>query len=218
MQFFSKITKGLSLSLLSLLVFQNAIAAPLEQTDTLSKRDTRYISLQEAQDYLKDRYPETDQYLLYSGGSRDQLQNFQGLNAGYYAYNDFFDSTVSQNFDDYFGLPEQDVDVDADTGSQAIATVATDIHVFGAIKYQDWPNSFYSSKEAPYLLEGVNDGRLKTINHMQKGATTTDQVLATEDGEGTITYVDGQSGDNASGAFGDCSQTDQPPECDTPDQ
>lgn len=50
--------------------------------------------------YLKKYYPKTDNYILYTGYSVDQVKAFQKANPGkgYYYYDDFFDAEKSEHY------------------------------------------------------------------------------------------------------------------------
>jgi hypothetical protein len=228
MRFTSYISSRLSLSALSLgvLAFSGlAFAAPISQNGTVSNRAEpceygERLTLDDYTAYLKKYYPATDHYLLYTGESEPQAVNFQNLNSGYYRYADFYDITVSEHFleqwpKDANGCYRPE---DAEAASVAIATVATtDILVFGGVEYQTkGPNSFYTTKEVPVLRTNINSGQLNKITHMIRDATSPTDVLATENANGDITFADGHSNTetNASGSFGDCSTTLDPPTCD----
>lgn len=203
MQFSLHFSRRLSLtalfSLLLLLILDIAIATPLPQNGvgvkSLAARGVQgtQITLDEYIAYLKQYYPDTDKYIEYSGGSKDQVENFQKNNPGYYYYEDFFDGDTSAHFYTAFPLSDDRLD-DGEASSEAISKVATkQITVFGAVEYQteEGKSSFYTNFEAPSNIEGVKSGRLESINHMVKDATDPSQILAKEDGEGVITYQPG---------------------------
>lgn len=186
--------------LLLLISFLNfAVAAPLPRgkddadTSNVNKRASEAepgptITLQEYKDYLNKYYPLTNQYILYSGGSADQVHAFQAENPGYYYYEDFFNAYKSEHYFTAFAEDEWRMD-DGDASSQAIAETAREkIWVFGAAEYKSYPGTFYTSKEAPAILDAVKNGDLSNINHMAKDATSTSDILATEDGDGKFTY------------------------------
>ncbi|KAF1920972.1 hypothetical protein BDU57DRAFT_509485 [Ampelomyces quisqualis] len=220
---------SLSLSAISLYVLAFSgltFAAPISQNSKvlLPRADCEYgerLTLADYVAYLKKYYPATDHYLLYTAGSEAQATNFQGLNAGYYKYSDFYDASISDHFLEQW--PEVDGcfrPEDAEAASVAIATVATsEVLVFGGVEYQTkGPNSFFTTKELPVLKDNINNGQLNKITHMVRDATRPEDVLATEDAAGTITFAAGHTNTetNASGTFGDCSTTLDPPTCDIP--
>jgi hypothetical protein len=226
---FAPTISSLSFSAISLyiLAFSGlAFAAPISQNGNalLPRDDCEYgerLTLADYVAYLQKYYPATDHYLLYTGGSEPQAANFQTLNAGYYKYSDFYDATVSEHFLEQW--PEVDGcfrPEDAEAASVAIATVAAgEVLVFGGVEYQTkGPNSFFTTKEVPVLKDNINSGQLNKITHMVRDATKPEDVLATEDAAGTITFAEGHSNTetNASGTFGDCSTTLDPPTCDIP--
>ena len=158
------------------------------------------ITQEEYVEYLTKYYPETDKYLLYSGGCKDQLMAFKEANPGYF-YDDFYDSDKSQHYKDAFppkpnpieGKPELWREDNGEASSTAIAEVATkEVKVFGAAQYrQIMSESFFAVKEAPTLHEGLDNQRLSTIKHMAKEALHPDEVMATEDSQGKFTYLPG---------------------------
>lgn len=226
---FNSSINSLSFSALSVyvLTFSGlAFAAPISKNGNalLPRAECEYgerLTLVDYVAYLQQYYPATDHYLLYTGGSEPQATNFQNLNAGYYKYSDFYDASVSDHF--LTQWPEVDGcfrPENAEEASKAISTVATsEILVFGGVEYQtEGPNSFFTTKEVPILKDRINGGQLNKITHMVKDATKPEDVLATEDASGTITFAEGHSDTetNASGTFGDCSTTLDPPTCDIP--
>jgi len=183
------------------------------------------ITLKEYEDYLKKYYPETNKYMLYSAKSDNQCVNFQQNNAGYFWFNDFFHYKVSEHYTTAFPPHPDHPDCwredDGDAQSAAIANVATaDILVFGAVEWQaEGRTSWFATKEVPGLQAGIRAGRLSKITHMLRDATKKEEILATEDADENITFTDGHDGEkNASGVFGDCSSTTDPPTCDNPNE
>lgn len=176
-------------------------------------------------DYLRQYYPATDRYVLYTGGSQNQASDFVRLNTDYFYYNNFFDGATSEHYytqwpikQDSQGRGDCYRPDDADAASIAIARAArTEVRVFGGVEYLTLGQTgWFATKEVPELRTNIRNQQLNKITHMQKGATAPDQVLATEDADMNIVYVDGQSGPNAGGTYGDCSSTTEPPTCDSP--
>lgn len=179
------------LIILSILSFAYSAPLPPKDLDTglLATRGST-ITEEEYVAYLKKYFPETDRYLLFTGNSLDQLKAFQAKNPGYYGYEDFFNARKVKPFRDTFPGREDD----GEASSRAVAVVATkQVLVFGGIEYQNFPNSMYTDVEDKALKEGMQDGRLKTINHMAKDATSPTQILAKEDAGGRFTYQPGYS-------------------------
>ncbi|OAK95733.1 hypothetical protein IQ06DRAFT_352017 [Phaeosphaeriaceae sp. SRC1lsM3a] len=184
------------------------------------------ITEQEYIDYLKKYYPNTDKYMLYSANSDNQAFNFQSSNAGYFYYEDFFNAGVSQHYAEAFPPHPDNSECwrmdDGEASSIAIAKVASgDVIVFGAVEWQTkGPKSFFATKEVDKLRDSIRAGTLSKITHMLKDATTREEVLATEDVDGKQSFTDGHSAgeSNASGTFGDCTTTLDPPTCDIPSQ
>lgn len=198
-----------------------AIAAPLSDSNgninsTLVARNLKPITQQQYVAYLQKYFKDTDRYLLYTGGSEDQVKAFQAHNKGYYYYDDLFNTHGDRNHPWYKAFDENTQEDDAEASSRAIAAAATkQISVFGAIEYKTaGASSFYTTEEVKVLQDGVNSGRIAHITHMAKGATSTTQVMAEEDGHGKFTWKNGhKEGDkNASGAYGNCKRTG----CDKP--
>lgn len=176
-------------------------------------------------DYLNQYYPATDHYILYTAGSENQAVNFVQTNADYFYYGDFFDAFKSAHYLTQWPAKEDSQGRgvcyrpdDADAASVAIARAArTEIRVFGGVEYlTKGQTSWFATKEVPELRTNIENKLLNKITHMQNGATKPDEVLATEDADMNISYLDGQSGPNASGTFGDCSSTTEAPTCDSP--
>jgi hypothetical protein len=219
--------KALAVAFLSLSSF--AFAAPVSRSSHgLNRReDCEYgdqLTVDDYVGYLREYYTNTDKYVLYSGGSKDQAINFVDLNTDYKFYNDFFDSTRSEHYltkwpQDENGCYRPD---DADASSAAIGIVATgDIRVFGGVEWQSkGATSWFATKEIPAIRDSINGGTLNKILHMVGGATGVDDVLAEENANGDITFVNGHSDTetNATGTFGDCSSTEDAPTCDNPSQ
>ena len=196
--------------LLLVSILDIAIAAPLPQNGvdvkSLAKRGT-YITQAEYQAYLLQYFPNTGNYIEYTANSVDQVEAFQAKNPGYYQYADFYEAkTASHPWYKAF----EGRDDDAEAASKAISTVATgELMVFGGADYvAKGAGSFYTTEEAPINKQGVLDGRLKSINHMAKDATSPSQVMAKEDGTGKFTWQPGyQAGTpNNSGSFGTCTK------------
>lgn len=175
--------------------------------------------------YLRQYYPATDRYVLYTGESQKQASNFVRLNTDYFYYNNFFDGATSKHYytqwpikQDSQGRGDCYRPDDGDASSIAIARAArTEVLVFGGVEYLTLgKDGWFATKEVPELRTNIRNNLLNEITHMQKGATAPDQVLATEDADMNIAYVNGQSGPNASGTFGACSSTTEAPTCDSP--
>jgi hypothetical protein len=146
--------------------------------------------------YLDTDYnSQLDKILLYSGKSVDQLKAFQQVTPGYLGYDDVFTFKPGNPYALRWPLDENGCyrPDDAEASSRALAAVVTgDVLIFGAVKWQDYPNSFFSDKEIPELRRALDSGRLSKLTHMIRGATDPSQVLATDDSYGHITYVEGQ--------------------------
>jgi hypothetical protein len=93
----------------------------------------------------------------------------------------FFDPTIDED--------------DAEASSRALAALATgDIMVFGAIEYRDAARaSFFTLQEIDILDDRLQAGRFTSINHMAKGATSTDlsKIMAKDDGKGNFEWRNG---------------------------
>jgi len=210
---------GLSALIVLLLAFLNITsAAPI----TRKREDGEHyygdqITQAEYAAYLRQYYPETDKYLLYSGGAEGQLEAFKNANPGYYYYKDFFDAGASAHYATAF--PPQEIANpdptktgtvtawrmdDGDASSRAIAeTVRGKITVFGAAQWQTlFDDSFYATDEAPLLKTSMENGDLKAINHMEKGATSPDQIMATENAKGEYTYQNGFADKSVNNDYG----------------
>lgn len=145
--------------LVTFLCLNHIGAAPLHATEVSSRdvdardagpdyddlTDGDPITHEEYVDYLKKYYPETEKYLFYSGGSKQQLLDFKAVNSGYCFYDDFFNATQSEHYKDAFPLKPNPVaskdelwrQNNGDWSSMAIGEVATkDIRVFGAAHHQ----------------------------------------------------------------------------------
>ena len=157
------------------------------------------ITEQEYIDYLIKNFPQTDRYIQYSGNSVDQVKAFQAAHPGeYFYYDDFYantpekpNPTYAAAFDETLRMP------DGDASSSAMSKVATGhLIVFGAVEYQKFgENSFYGTKEAPFNKERLASGELKSIDHMVKGALQPDEVLATENSVGELSFQSGYTED-----------------------
>lgn len=219
----------------SLLTFSTIVhAIPVSQDgNALSPRaecdDGTYgkqITLKEYVDYLKKYYTKTDKYMLYTANSDNQAVNFQQSNSDYLYFEDFFNSDVSDHYKKAFPPHKDDPNCwrldDGEAQSIAIAMVASgDVIVFGGVQWQSkGKKSFFATKEIPELRKNIRNGTLKKITHMVKDATDRDEILATEDADGKQTFTSGHNKDeaNASGTFGDCTSTLDPPTCDIPSQ
>lgn len=208
------------LLLLSLLSIATAVPVPQDGTlQIMVERATPvHITEEEYVAYLykyfsKDEYdgPATDRYLQYTADSMDQVRLFQANNPGYYSYDDLFNThnVDSHPWNEAFGTGPDGIarEDDADLSCKAMSLVATTkIRVFGGAEYKTkGVNSFYTSKEAEFNLQGVKDGRLQSIEHMAKDATSPDQVMIKEDGDGNFHWQPGytEGTTNNSGRFGD---------------
>jgi len=189
-----------------------AVASPLlddHVNKTLAARAKTYITQKTYESYLKKYFPATDRYLFYSGGAKDQVKAFQAKNPGYYYYDDLFTALpedTSHPWNKEFS--DETHEDDGDASSRAIASIAKgQILVFGAIEYKTKGEiSFFTKQEIDELHEGLKTGRITSINHMAKGATSPSQVMAKEDHNGVFTWQNGyKAGDkNASGVYGQC--------------
>jgi hypothetical protein len=216
-----------ALSIVTIMLSASAFAAPISQNGTVlrARADCEYGNRLEFDDYffyLLQNYP-TDKILLWSGGSIEQVQAFKGPNPDYLYYRDVFTYKDGNPYartwpKDENGCYRPD---DAEASSRAIAAVATgQVLVFGAVQWQQTQggrNSYFGLKEIPELRRGFNSGRLSKILHMVKDTLDPSQVLAEEDVNGKITYVNGNADGtpNSTGQFGDCSAGTAPP-CDVP--
>lgn len=129
-------------------------------------------------------------------------------NSGYNFYNSIINTGGNLDHPWYKAFDrtkDKDYDVAA---SRAMSWVATgDVLVFGGARYKtDGPESYFARHEIGHLHAGLRNGRISSINHMEKGATRPSQVLATEDADGNFSFKNGhQEGDeNASGSYGVC--------------
>lgn len=204
--------------LLGLSLLNIATAAPLPDsinnvTETLVARtEQTLITEKQYIEYLLKYFPETDQYLLYSGGSKDQVKAFQAKNPGYYYYDDFF-SAPSDSRDhpwyDHFDADGLDKYMDdAEASSTAIIKAATKrLRVFGAAEYKTaGAKSFFATTEIKVIQERINNGEIEDLIHMAKDATSPTDILATEDGHEKFTWKNGhkEGTKNASGSYGIC--------------
>lgn len=177
--------------------FNIATASPLpndEFDEALVPRNLKPITEARYIEYLKKYFPKTDHYILYTGGSEDQVKAFMKANSGYNYYDTLFNAYDSKHpwykaFDE-----KKDLD-DGDASSVALAkTLSGNVLVFGGIEYKTkGQGSFFTTKEVPELHKGLKDGRIKSINHMIKGATKTSEVLAKEDKDGKFTWEQGHT-------------------------
>jgi hypothetical protein len=152
--------------------------------------------------------------MFYSGGAEDQIEAFMEKNPTYLWYNPIFNTNYNKEKKDdknhpWYAFFDENKDLDnAETSSKALAAKTTgDILVFGAVEWQTkGQTSFFAQKEIPTLHERLRDGKIKSINHMKKGATKPSQIIATEDKDGKLTWINGaKEGDtNASGAYDVC--------------
>lgn len=150
--------------------------------------EARYIA------YLKKYFPQTDRYILYTGGSENQVKKFIEANPGYNYYGTLFNAHSSTH--PWYKEFNEEVDEDdAEASSIALAkTLSGNVLVFGGIEYKTkGNNSFFTTKEVPELHKGLKDGRIKSINHMIKGATQASQILAKEDKDGKFTWQPGHA-------------------------
>lgn len=94
------------------------------------------------QAYGKKYYTDSDQFLLYSGNSKDQVTNFQQAgNTGFYYYNDLFDSETSEHYLTQWPAMKDTTTGgicyrpdDADESSMAISMLATgEVYVFVSV-------------------------------------------------------------------------------------
>jgi hypothetical protein len=146
--------------------------------------------------------------LFYSGGAEDQIQAFKAKNPSYLYYSDVFDAPdKSHPWYEAFKSEKVSLD-DGEASSRALASIASGhVLVFGAIKYKTaGAVSFSKREEIDILHEGIETGRIKSINHMVKGATSPSQVLAKEGARGRFTWQKGhkEGEKNASGPYGQC--------------
>jgi hypothetical protein len=140
------------------------------------------ISQERYEAFLKRFYQNYDKYLFYTSFSYDQLQKFMDSNpgAGYESYKTMIDGP---HWPEVFN---EDVDEDdAEAASRAMATLVTgDVLVFGAVEWKKMgSSSTWTNYEVPRLKAGLENGRVKSINHMIRDATDRSQVLATDDGD-----------------------------------
>lgn len=201
-----------------------------EALTTRAECDDGYYGKQieewEYMNYLTDYYPDTDKYMLYSAGSDNQCVNFQQSNPGYYWYDDFFNADVSEHYTKRFPPHPDDENCwrmdNGEASSIAIAkTASTEIIVFGAVEWHSkGRDSFFATKEVEWLQTNITAGTLNKITHMVRDATDRQDILATEDANENLSFADGHNDDeaNASGTFGDCTSTLDPPTCDIPSQ
>jgi hypothetical protein len=163
--------------------------------------EARYI------EFLKQHFPRTERYLLYSGNSEDQIKAFKAVNPGYYYYDDMYNARDTNHPWYEFFDANTDMD-DAEAASRAIAKVATkQILVFGAAEYKtEGARSFYTLQEFPALQDSIKAGKISEISHMAKDATRPSEVMAKEDASGMMTWQSGykEGTKNASGSSGNC--------------
>jgi len=190
--------------LLSLLNIATASPLPDDHVNkTLVARTQTIITLERYEAYLKKYFPATDHYLFYSGKSEDQVKVFMAKNPSYYYYDNLINA-FEENHPWYKAFDVKTEMDDAEAASKALALTARgQVLVFGAIEYKkEGTNSFFTQQEIDKLHEGIQTGRIMSINHMAKGATSPSQVMAKEDAKGVFTWQKGhKEGDkNASGA------------------
>lgn len=182
--------------LLILLLLNITVASPLS-IDHVGKSLTRrdpdtLITKKQYLEYCRKYFPETDRYLFYSGGSGKQVEEFKAKNEGYYSYDDIFNAHTPDHpwYKFFDGSKHLD---DGEVSSKVMATLASgDVLVFGAVdSEQEGPNSFYVRHEVRKLRKGLQNGRIRSINHMAKYATSPSQVIAKEDASGQLTWVNG---------------------------
>jgi hypothetical protein len=200
------------------------ISSPLPDIDkhiekSLAIRDPTSITKERYEAYLKKYFPPpaTDRYIFYSGWSEDQVTAFLAKNPSYYWYSSIFNAYTPDHPWYQFFDEERDLD-NGESSSQALASLASgQVLVFGAIEHKtEGASSFFTQKEIGLLQAGIRSGRITSINHMVKGATSASQVMATEDADGKFTWKDGhKDGDkNASRKYGVC--TEGGTDCDAP--
>ncbi|KAF2749054.1 hypothetical protein M011DRAFT_466168 [Sporormia fimetaria CBS 119925] len=195
--------------LLFLSFFNIAVSSPLPGGKQLAERAQENISEERYLAYCEQYFPDTSKYLFYSGRSEAQVRAFIAENPGYVWYDSIFNTNGDLNHPWYQAFDEAvDLD-DAEASSQVMAKLASgDVKVFGAIEWKTLgQTSFFATEEIGNLRNGLEDGRVTSINHMVKDTTDPNAVIATDDGDGGLTYKDGHSAGetNASGTYGDCS-------------
>lgn len=180
----------MALLLLLLSLLHITAALPLHEPRAYQK----FITVDEYVAYLQEYFPDTDKYLLYSGNSQKQLENFQELNPGYSFYADFFlghKHDPDHPWHKAFNNLNQKHDVVA--ASRAIARVATQqIMIFGAIEYKTkGRTSLYTLHEYPIIKQRIAAGELRSIIHMARDAEDPSDIMAKEDGNGRFTWASG---------------------------
>jgi hypothetical protein len=191
----------------------------------LVARDKTLITKERYEEYLKKYFPATDKYLFYSGNSPDQVKAFMDSNSGYNWYDTVFSAPEGDLDHPWYQFFDEDTEMDdAEASSSALASLASgDVLVFGAIEYKTkGSKTFFTQHEIGPLHEGLQSGRIKSLNHMAKDATSTDasKIMAKEDADGNFAWQNGyHEGDkNASGDYGNCEESAKRDlaECDAP--
>ncbi|KAF1821949.1 uncharacterized protein K489DRAFT_370846 [Dissoconium aciculare CBS 342.82] len=205
-------------SLAALLFSASVFAAPISQNLTsLGPRDEKEpcyygdeLTFQDYFYYLELNYP-TDKIMLWSGGSETQVQAFKAVNPDYLYYEDVF---TYEPGNPYARTWPQDENKcyrpdNAEASSEAIAAVATgDVLAFGAVQWSQTEKgrwTFFGKQEMHWVKINLGNGRLSKMLHMVKDTTDPSQVLAEEDADGKITYVNGYADGtpNSTGNFDD---------------
>lgn len=167
------------------------------------------VSLELDRDQLEDRkmHPQDASHAHISDSTTTLADTPQAKNKGYNYYSTMFTAPDTKHPWYKFFDPVEDLD-NAETSSAAMATKASgDVLVFGGAKYQtEGPSSFFTLHEIGPLHDGLKNGRVKNLIHMEKGATKLSQVFATEDANGRYTYKNNHKAgdDNATGKHGVC--------------
>lgn len=179
----------MALFLLFLSLFNVIVARPFQN-------EARDITEEEYMAYLKEYFPETDKYLLYTGHSMKQVQDFieeeGNWNQDYRFFADFFlpDALSHPWYTAFNSLTQKNNQTSA---SIAIARVMTkQVLLFGGIQYATvGKDSVYTKHEYPILIKRIEAGELPSIQHMARDALSPSEIMATEDATGTITWAPG---------------------------
>ncbi|KAH5169381.1 hypothetical protein HBH68_219580 [Parastagonospora nodorum] len=187
-------TRNRYFSLLGLIIFffsffNLATSSPLPEFPAHLVARQEPITKERYTKFLEKYFLNTDKYLFFTGNSYDQVENFMNANrgAGYESYRTMFDGP---RWADFFN--EDDDSDDGEAASEAMAVRASgEVLVFGGVEWKNWPGSVWRSHEIPALKKGLADKTVKHINHVIKDATKPSEVLATDDGDGKMTWISG---------------------------
>ncbi|KAF2819103.1 hypothetical protein CC86DRAFT_413177 [Ophiobolus disseminans] len=211
----------ISIFLIFLSLLNITTSSPLPENhlekDLVTRDPTTSITQARYEEYLTKHWRSTGRYMFYSGNSGAQIEAFRKMNPSYYWYDPIFNA--HKNDHPWYSFFDYKKDLDnGETSSQALAVKTTgDVTVFGAVEWKTkGAESFFARHEIGILHDRLKNGKIKSINHMQKDATKPSQVMATEDKDGKLTWKNGfKEGDsNASGNYDVCASGST--KCDAP--